>query len=306
MRFAGFIGLLVSLFLMGCPSTTPVDIPLPKHEPKLVLNGVLNNEEPVRVYVSRSVGILDQMDTTANYVRGASLKILENDEEKGLLIPQDSAYWAVYAQDSFLITQTRYESSLIPQAGKRYRIEASHPNFDPIWAETTLPVPPEVNNERIEFNQIADQMGTFYSSYFFAIKSDAQSFVSLSGQVLMEDSIQYLAERKFSMSFTTSLNDPKFTTKHAIYWINESNDHAHVFFRAAPITSQLADVEHLFLTYTFSDSIYFAYRVAFEKHNKAAFFQPDFVFPVERTEIPSNVHGGYGMLGSFIRVRDSL
>jgi len=306
MKYLGFLGLLVSLALMGCPSVTPVVIPLPKHESKLVLNGVLSDEEPIRVYLSRSVGVLERMDTTANYVKGATLKILEDDEVRGILRPQDSSYWVISSQDSFRVTQTRYELNLIPQAGKKYRIEASHPDYDPVWAETVLPNAPRIKNKTVEFNQIADQEGSFYSSYFFSVKSESQSFIALEGEILLRDTALSQMERKYPMTFRTSLNDPKFNAGRSIFWINAGNEDAQVFFRAASIQSQLPEAERFFFTYTFSDSFYYAYRVAFEKHNEAAFFQPDFVFPVERTEIPSNVHGGYGILGSYIRVRDSL
>lgn len=307
MRRFAFIGFFVSIWLMGCPRISPVELPIPAHESKLVMNAFLNNEEIIQVFLSRSQSVLQELDTAGNYVAGANLSLWEDDVFIENLQPRDSNYWAYFRSDSFWVKRISYESSIIPEPGKTYRIEAQHPDFEPIRAETTLPTPPQIANPEIEFDMIRDQNGVMYSSFFFHILSDKTSYAGLDGELIYEDTIFNSYLRRYGFRFDSPLNFPKLSTGPRIYWINEVNETAQVFFRVNQWNEGLPRrPEKIKLNYTFSDSMYHAYQVAFERHNQAAFFEPDFLFPIEKSESPSNVEGGYGILGSFIRVRDSL
>lgn len=306
MRYLSFVGLFVSLVLMGCPSVSEVDILIPREESKLVLNAVLNNEQPVIVFLSFSRSVLDRWGRETNYVSGATVKIIEDDVPRATLVPRRIVFWEYENLDSFLVDQVLYASNFIPQAGKKYRIEASHPDYDSVWAETVLPNIPTIEYGKINLNQIVDQFGFYQSSYSFSVKSESQTFIRLWGNVVLKDSISSTERKDFPLVFATNLNEPKFKEIRSIYWINEKDEDGQVFFSSSPLINPLPEIEEFHFNYTFSDSIYYAYRIAFSKHNESAFGIPAFLSPSEFTEIPSNVHGGYGMLGSFIRLRDTL
>lgn len=306
MKYVSVLVILFSAILMGCPSITPVEVPLPPHESKLVMNGVLNNKSLPQIFLSYSRGVRDTFSRVSNYVEGAKVIMFEEDELIGELQARKRIFWEYLNDDSFLVTQTYYQGDFFPEAGKRYRVEASHPDYDPVWAETVLPIVPEIDNEIVEINQILDQSGTYFSSYSFSILSETPSYMRLRGGLSLKDTVPFLPGKDFAINFDTPLNDPKYETWRTIYWLNDVGETAQVFFSSAPLNNPPPEVRRFYFNYAFLDSTYYAYRIAFKKHNESAFNQPNFVFPIERTEIPSNVYGGYGMVGSFIEVRDSL
>lgn len=292
--------------LWGCPPI-PINVPLPPHEPKLVLNSVLNNEDRLVVYLSKSRGVTDTIKVNDIYVEGADVRLFEEGIEIGIFTPWDTVIW-LYPQgfDSIPIQRINYQLDYVPQAGKTYRIEAKHPDFDPVWGETQLPEAPEILNPQIERDQIVDQFNFYYSSFFFSLKASQPSYIELKGEMFLSDTTLMLDERQERLTFSTSLNDPKVYAGFSIFWINEVDEKAQVFFKTERINTRLAAYDWLSWEYHFCDSIYYAYRVGFDRHNQSSFSQPDLVFPKEGEEVISNVKGGYGIVGSFFILRDSL
>ncbi|MEM6348993.1 MAG: DUF4249 family protein [Bacteroidota bacterium] len=151
LRWILFLSVLASLY-SACE--TVVDVPLPEHESKLVINARLETFFN-RMFLSRSRARTDIITEAESMVEGASCFLFENDQ----LI--DSFKYTVqidtnYNRDSseFRIYDSRYYELATPpwQAGNTYQIEVFHPDFPTARAETYMPHVPEILGIDIEQN----------------------------------------------------------------------------------------------------------------------------------------------------------
>lgn len=133
---------------------TVIDVPLPEHESKLVINARMETFFN-RMFLSRSRSRTDILSEAETLVEGASCFLFENDQ----LI--DSFEYTVqidtfYSQDStdIRIYDSRYYELATPpwEAGNTYQIEVFHPDFPTAKAETYLPHIPEILGIEIEQN----------------------------------------------------------------------------------------------------------------------------------------------------------
>jgi len=110
------------LFLwMACE--TEVTVTPPDYDSKLVVNGLLSNDEPIQVAVSYSVVALSTLQP--GYLQDAVVEIWE-----------DSISIGIGVYDVF---DKSYQWPNFPQAGKTYRVRVEHPDY-PIVDETlTMP-----------------------------------------------------------------------------------------------------------------------------------------------------------------------
>ncbi|MEO1448298.1 MAG: DUF4249 family protein, partial [Bacteroidota bacterium] len=85
-----YIGLILAIGLSACESD--LDVPLPPHTPKLVVNAYLTPTEPAQVYVSRSIATLEKVEVEDLILKDATVEIWENDTKIQTLAFRDSAF----------------------------------------------------------------------------------------------------------------------------------------------------------------------------------------------------------------------
>lgn len=123
------IGLLV-LVLGGCDFTRTLDVNTQDHESKLVLQGQMQPQQPLRVAVSRSVGAFEsgEVDDDQFSVTDATMTVFQGDQRLGTL-----------SRDSL----NRYSTEGISfTAGTSYTIQASAPGLDSVEVTDRIPVLP--------------------------------------------------------------------------------------------------------------------------------------------------------------------
>lgn len=109
------------VFLTACEQVVEID--LPKDNERLVVNGILNPDSNLQVFVSKSLFILDNsslaglIDAQVKVYDGSTLVETITDNVGGM-----------YRSASFK-----------PLVGKEYRIEVSAPNFETVDASATVP-----------------------------------------------------------------------------------------------------------------------------------------------------------------------
>jgi hypothetical protein len=162
------------LVLLSCEDMdTVIDLEIPPHKPVLVLNGLLDPESSVKVVVSHSVGAFSE--GVPSYIQDANVILYKDGEKIGSLLPDFTELTYVYytnrrnENDSlpmYYYTDLENEGNLIgdyiPEKGALYRIEVNHPDYNPISAETYIPVDIDIeysvdtvsseNNIELEFS----------------------------------------------------------------------------------------------------------------------------------------------------------
>lgn len=102
-----------------------VDVELPKFEPSMVINSVINADSTINVKVSRNRHILDPY-YTSSFVSNARLSLYSNGHIVG------------YLSESMSQTGT-YVSNFIPEPGVAYTLVAEHDSLPTAQATTMVP-----------------------------------------------------------------------------------------------------------------------------------------------------------------------
>ena len=126
--------LCATLGLAGCETT--VDIAIPEHEPRLVVNGLFYADSLWTVEVSESVGVLSSEDLDA--VTSATVEVLEGGEVVETLTG---------GRTSGLYRSDRHR----PQPGRTYTVRVTAPGFPTAEATALIPkpVPITISSQRV-------------------------------------------------------------------------------------------------------------------------------------------------------------
>ena len=157
------------IFFAGCTiiffRCTPqvVEIDIIDTPQKIVLNGFIGVENPLFIVLTKSENILnnapEDIDETL-WVKNATVKVYENNiflgnvtpAKKGIFIHLDGT------KVEFMHTLHLYMTPFIyPKAGATYKVEVTHPDYEPITAEATVPVQSPIIKE-ISYTKVIDEL----------------------------------------------------------------------------------------------------------------------------------------------------
>lgn len=131
------LSLLFSSFLLtSCTKELKID--LRNEQSKMVVNGLINNTEPLHVSVTES--FVANEDTKISEIADAEVNVFAN----GQFVEQ-----LIYQQNSTEDVGV-FVASFVPQPATDYQIEIEHPNYDPATAKAQLP--PAVELEAVAVN----------------------------------------------------------------------------------------------------------------------------------------------------------
>ncbi|MBI1223521.1 MAG: DUF4249 family protein [Bacteroidetes bacterium] len=112
---------LIAVLLVSC--TTVTDITPPAYASKLVVNGLLSNEESIRVSISYSVVALSQ--DQPQYLSDAVVEVWEDGTSLG--------------KGTYNTFDKVYEWSQVPKAGSNYRVRVEHKDYPVIDQSLDMP-----------------------------------------------------------------------------------------------------------------------------------------------------------------------
>ena len=114
-----FISIIIVILFVSCDNLqTVIDVDLPPHEPKLVVNSVNEVGEKWKAYVSVSQAPLSTNDFV--FLSDALVILIDGETDLDTL--------------TYNAAKNRYESSLIVQEGTNFEIRVSHPKYNTINA----------------------------------------------------------------------------------------------------------------------------------------------------------------------------
>jgi hypothetical protein len=126
------------LALAGCREY--IDIEIPEEEKVMVLNGFINSDNPVRLNLSKSMGVLEARNAF-EFIETAEVELYEDGEFAELLVFDTLGF---------------YSGTLIPSEGKRYELRASHADMKAISSSAFIPQ--KVPIKSVESTFVADSV----------------------------------------------------------------------------------------------------------------------------------------------------
>lgn len=126
--------LLIALFIPWAFNSCikPVEIDLPKHEERLVINSLFSPQEVIKVNVSASVQI---DENEAPFLNNANISLFKNGE-----YIENLSYMPMEYQDG------NYFSQHIPEVGSTYEITVEHPDYKSVSSNNRVPSQPIVES----------------------------------------------------------------------------------------------------------------------------------------------------------------
>ena len=309
--------ILFGLILTACDAV--VDEPLPEHEPKLVLNGYLQPDRPIEVYLSRSYGLLERIDSVGEIlITDANVELLSEGQLLSTMTYRDTLIDQFFP---FFGKTGKYSAEgFVGESGKTYTVRASRNGYEPIEATTTLPSLANILTAEIEQNvaRPRDAFDDFSSSQsLLKVTVDdppqEENYYSFELTIWYSDSI--FPQRQQAFIFVEGLARPSdnggFTADETIISDADFDGQIHTLDLLIQLPNAYLgpdeiynlDIEAIVLQTTTSNADYARYKLDEQKQNRSGGF--DF-FPPESVVVYDNVENGFGILGGFVVSRDSI
>ncbi|HEY5511149.1 MAG TPA: DUF4249 domain-containing protein [Prolixibacteraceae bacterium] len=132
--------LLFAIYLLLQTACQPEQISLPDTGRKIVLNGLINSDSLIRVYVGKSIYISDSDGLVVQNLDNAKVYIYQN----GLLIDSLQHDFKGINWGLFYPSGNYYSKKVKPLPGKEYRIVAKIPGLPDVSATAILPNPVKI------------------------------------------------------------------------------------------------------------------------------------------------------------------
>lgn len=140
-----FTILLAGMLLALSACEKEIKLNLGDHVPKIVMNGIISPDSLIEISVSKSFLYTDTL-SDRSLLKNAALTLFINGEERETMrmvrVDTVSGHDRLFEYSALVSV---YRSTVYPQAGDRVRVEASAGGLQPAWAETTVPVPPQIH-----------------------------------------------------------------------------------------------------------------------------------------------------------------
>lgn len=153
------ITLTIVLFAIACEKNITVKVPV--QPVKLVVNGIISMNNPFRVSVGRTAGILEVLGPDSFKITNALVQLYENSVLKDTL---------VYNTNSGIY---RVKNNTAALSGNTYRITASVPGFTTAEATTIAPAPIAIQSITRRINAKTDANGNLLDEVKIIFKDDA-------------------------------------------------------------------------------------------------------------------------------------
>lgn len=192
MKLHAYIILSITALFSWTSCQRDLDVPLPEHKKRLVVNSFITAQQTLDLYLSRSYGPLEDVDKLDLYVKDAEVKLLNKGESIATLTMSDTTItnfdW--FTGDSITKTLVKYSSTIPIEGGETYQIEVSHPDYESISAETLVPHQAEISNAELIQNAGYTTDIDGYKSYQSMIKLNIQDMAGIGNHYRIKVAIE--------------------------------------------------------------------------------------------------------------------
>ncbi|MEM7371870.1 MAG: DUF4249 domain-containing protein [Bacteroidota bacterium] len=193
MKYLSYIFLLTSVLFGATACQKALDVPLPEHKKRLVVNAFLTSGKSIDVYLTRSFGPLEDVDKLDLFVRGATVEILSNGEVVSTLTMQDTTIYKYdWAEgDSIPQNLSKYSSDFSPKPNTEYELKVSHSDYEAITAKTHIPDNPSILSAELKQNVARSTDIDGYTSNQSLLTVEFQDEAGIGNQYRMKVAIEY-------------------------------------------------------------------------------------------------------------------
>lgn len=280
----------IFIVLVSCIKEAKIIIP--DHEPKIVVNSLFSPDTLLQVYV----GLTSSMQDVPPPISNAVITVYKNGNTIGAF---------EYLGEGW------YRSFHYPEEGADYKIEVSVPGFDMVWAESEVPLFPEL----IE-NPYAMRVGELYVAQTLRLVYD--TYINFNDDPNKRNYYEIWGYNHFGANYDPELfDDPSikmdsdldmiYTIKSLVFTDKLFNGEeklvkASFYGSVSPNTVWFSPLK---ITFQSISEDYFNYRKSLHRHlhlqNTATHvnYPVTLLFLGEPYELYSNVVGGYGVFAGF-------
>ena len=303
-----FYPLLFCLLMLLSACFKPIEIALPPHESKLVINSVLSPDFEVSAFVGITTASLDQNQMYDSLLKGAQLSLWTEQGTRHAFLPsdtiiQDTLAFYINNGDTIYSIREQYlrgfylQNPLSITPGHTYRLEAIHPDYEMASASVMIPQAVPLQAVSISPNAAVDIEGSTYAGVSLEFEDPiGANYYHIEARVVdissRGDTSQYKAylynlDAIQNASFQESrvFDDQTFEgTKRGITFYVDSWD----------LDSSYSD-RKLYVRLNATSESFYRYANSYDKF----IFNQDLgigIFPTEPITIYSNIEGGYGTL----------
>ncbi|MBK0404832.1 DUF4249 domain-containing protein [Adhaeribacter sp. BT258] len=273
-----------------------VDIDLPPHESKLVVNCLLTPDSLVTVRVYKTLGPLDRKESVA--VSNAKVVLLENSVVVDTLPFFSNPYESYYRSKHFT-----------PQANKNYTLIVKAPGFPDAQASCTIPGKVPIQKASIRDSAGLDDGGQYFSRLLITFQDPGhvQNFYNVSGQQLYS----------YYTSDPGGPNPQVAYYKYPIYFFSDLNDVEDGGENGMLLKDNLFNGRQYELSLNFyppygnngsgqKDTMLLAFKTVspeyheyYRKLQLHLYNQGGDIFSGEPVVMPSNIQNGYGIFAGY-------
>ncbi|MEZ4828334.1 MAG: DUF4249 domain-containing protein [Bacteroidia bacterium] len=297
-----------------------LNVPLPEHQSRLVINGYLYAGKPVDIYVTRSYGIIEKPEIKDILVGNALVEILEGGKILDTLVYRDTVVQNPFLNGSDQVLGKYYSETVIPESGKSYTVRVSHPQYETATATTTIPRAPKVTSVKIDqdvyIEQYTDFTGVVYGNGQSLIRVTVDDFAGEKNYYDFEIEIDYdvpgMPGSPFTDIVSTSNNairNPEggyrgdrrpFTDENFDGQTKTLDILAYLPFNYSPINERnLLKINATRVKAKLVNDDYYRFKSKFDLQLDTRNLGDFGIVPVEAIVVYTNVEGGYGILGGF-------
>ena len=141
-----YLSILLAGILLSLPACEKeIKLDTGNYTPRIVMNGIISPDSLIEISLSKSFLYTDTL-LDRSLLEDASLTLFINGEKRETMrmVRVDT----VHGRDrlfGYTALKSIYRSTLRPETGDKIRIEASAEKLYPVWAETTIPIPPQIH-----------------------------------------------------------------------------------------------------------------------------------------------------------------
>ena len=257
-----------------------VEIELPPADPKIVVNSFFTENSLIKVYLSKSIGILENI-------------IPECTDATVILMQNNSIIDTLYYQSGY------YYSHVLAEAGKNYTLEIIAPGMEKVFCQDIIPEKTLLQNFVCNNAVLIDEDGMIINELKLDfLDSPGPSFyeVELSAKYIIDNNSTYIWFKKNSDPIITSTGLLDYNPKTLIF-TDKMFDGKHCTVKIYFATRAYSGY-NLKITFRSVSESYFKYK---EKQFAYLFSLDSDIFSgmSEPINLYSNIKGGYGIFAGY-------
>jgi hypothetical protein len=316
---------LLPAFLMAA-CTVDLDVPLPEHTERIVVNSFLRPDQAPEVYLTRSYGPVEEVENLDLNLYEADAELFANGQSIGKLAYIDTTIqtWDFMGNPVDKILGKYYLPNYQPEPGTRYELRVSHPQYEAVRAETEMGSPITLQDFEIEQNVRRKAEVDGYSQAQSLLKFKVNDPGGEKNYYFIDVTISYPSpwapgeqyrERLWNVEGPVDGTDQSGAFTASEQWLSDGEEDGQLIEAEfltylpnawdEPNLIQPLQIDTIFVTlYNANEDTYQYLRKLDQQRNSQDFDIP--FFPTESIVVYNNIENGYGIFGSLTQSKQVI